>query len=220
VKILVTAGPACEPIDQVRHLTNHSTGALGSQLCRSLKDAGYEVMCLLGRGALVRPDSDIRCVDFTTNDSLLDLLKQEASSSPYTALFHAAALSDYHVARIEDSKGNPVQGLKIPSRSGNLCLHLEPATKVLAQLRGLFPQAKIIGWKYELEGNQASVIAKGSQQLLEARSDAVVLNGKAWGTGFGILKPDQSLEICADSTILCRNLARSISDSSGNRNLV
>ena len=51
VHCLVTAGPTFEPIDQVRRLTNFSTGRLGSELAACLAAAGHQVTLLLGEQA-------------------------------------------------------------------------------------------------------------------------------------------------------------------------
>jgi phosphopantothenate---cysteine ligase (CTP) len=161
VNVLVTVGPAYEPIDQVRRITNHSTGSLGSGLCHSFQESGYEVTCLLGCGSVIRPARTIRCLEFTTNESLLELLRKEASSHNYGAIFHVAALSDYRVSRVHDNSGSLLDRSKLSSREGSLTLHLEPSVKVLPELRKLFPKALIVGWKYELEGTREDVVAKG-----------------------------------------------------------
>ncbi|SVB07858.1 uncharacterized protein METZ01_LOCUS160712, partial [marine metagenome] len=49
---LVTAGPTIEPIDEVRRLTNHSTGRLGCSLADALSHAGHRVTLLLSEVAL------------------------------------------------------------------------------------------------------------------------------------------------------------------------
>ena len=41
---LVTCGPAFEPIDEVRRITNQSTGELGSLLSETLAGANFEVL--------------------------------------------------------------------------------------------------------------------------------------------------------------------------------
>ena len=51
MKVIVTCGPSYEPIDQVRRLTNFSTGELGVHLSNQLVRAGFEVFCLKGSGA-------------------------------------------------------------------------------------------------------------------------------------------------------------------------
>lgn len=205
MKILVTAGPSFEPIDEVRRITNHSTGTLGSGLCDFLCEAGYEVTCLLGSGATQRPQSFLPIQSFTTTESLKELL-ENASSENHAAVFHIAALSDYRVDRIEASSGEALTGTKLESRSGDIMLHLKPAVKLLPLLRSLFPQALLVGWKYELSGDRQDVITKGKRQLSEAQTDHVVLNGKAWGTGFGVLDKQHSLTSLPEPVSLYQHL--------------
>ena len=54
-RVIITAGPTSEPIDQVRRLTNHSTGSLGSQLAERCREEGYEVVMLRSRHCVVPP---------------------------------------------------------------------------------------------------------------------------------------------------------------------
>ena len=51
MKIIVTCGPSYEPIDEVRRITNFSTGQMGSRLARTLAAAGHEVTCYKGVAA-------------------------------------------------------------------------------------------------------------------------------------------------------------------------
>ena len=46
MKVIVTGGPSYERIDQVRRLTNFSTGEPGVHLSNELAHAGFEVLCL------------------------------------------------------------------------------------------------------------------------------------------------------------------------------
>src|SRR4051812_8335603 len=101
MRVIVTCGPSYEPIDEVRRLTNFSTGELGALLAEALARAGHETICFRGvaatwperpHGAEVRP--------FTTNDDLAAQLRMLGTDEPVGALFHTAALADYRVASI------------------------------------------------------------------------------------------------------------------------
>jgi hypothetical protein len=46
-----------------------------------------------------------------------------------------------------------------------------------------------VGWKYELAGSRQDALAKAWAQLQANQSDACVLNGRAYGTGFGFCTP-------------------------------
>jgi len=186
MRCLVTCGPSWEPIDRVRRLTNSSTGGLGLKLCAVLAGAGYEVVCLKGEAATAQGSVAGELIPFSTNEDLL--AKLTAQRGRVDAVFHAAALCDYRVKTIHAEHGDAVLGAqKIPTRSGNLTLELEPTIKVLPQLRGLFPKAKIVGWKYELDGTGDDVIDRAMRQLAECGTDACVVNGAAWGDGFGFV---------------------------------
>ena len=186
LNVIVTCGPSLEPIDEVRRITNFSTGELGVGLSRALAAAGFDVLCLKGSGA-THPDPGPPCrvQTFDTNDDLLARLEVAARRGRVAAVFHAAALCDYRVARIRNDAGRRVRAAKIASRAGGLTLELEPATKVIHALRPLFPRSLIVGWKYELSGTRAAALAKARRQLAENHTDACVVNGRAFGPGFG-----------------------------------
>ncbi len=191
MRCLVTCGPSWEPIDRVRRLTNFSTGRLGLLLSAALADAGHEVLCLKGEAATAHGTVPGEILPFSTNDDLLAKLQAQAGRAG--AIFHAAALCDYRVKSIHAEHGDAVLGAaKIPTRSGNLKLELEPTVKVLPQLRALFPAAKIVGWKYELDGTGDDVIDRALRQIAECATDACVVNGAAWGDGFGFVVPGKA----------------------------
>jgi hypothetical protein len=60
---------------------------------------------------------------------------------------------------------------------------------VIAQTRRLFPKSWLVGWKYELAGTREEALAKARRQIYEACVDACIVNGKAYGNGFGIVEP-------------------------------
>jgi phosphopantothenoylcysteine decarboxylase/phosphopantothenate--cysteine ligase len=191
MKVIVTAGPGYEPIDAVRRLTNFSTGELGVLLANQLAKCGFEVFCLRGVAA-THPGSLVNCrhQPFSTNNDLLSQLVDLSRAHEIAAVFHAAALADFKVKQIEDSQGERCDTTsKIDSRSGALTLHLEPAPKVIGELRTLFPDATLVGWKYELNGNRQDALARAWRQIESNRTNATVLNGKAWGKGFGLCVP-------------------------------
>jgi phosphopantothenoylcysteine synthetase/decarboxylase len=189
MRAIVTSGPSYEPVDRVRRLTNFSTGALGTQLSEALAAAGFEVICLRGSMATHRPASPpVRVIPFGTNDDLLARLEELANAGGAAAIFHLAALCDYKVGAVRDAEGAAVSASKLSSRAGGIRIELEPAVKVISQLRGFFPSSIIVGWKYELDGTREEAIEKGRRQLAENGSDACVVNGHAYGGGFGFLQ--------------------------------
>ena len=106
MKVIVTCGPSYEPIDEVRRITNFSTGELGILLANRLTRAGFDVLCFKGVGATcpLRVEG-ARTVDFTTNENLRAEFEAVESRGEVLAVFHAAALSDYRVKSVRSSSG-------------------------------------------------------------------------------------------------------------------
>jgi phosphopantothenate---cysteine ligase (CTP) len=181
MRIVITGGPSSEPIDRVRVITNQSTGELAVKLAQRLAVAGHSIELFLGQGAIFRSES---AKYFRTNDDLARLLRGVVERHQVNALFHAAALSDFGVEKLAIPGGQPGAG-KISSDAEYVQLRLVPKPKLILQLRDLFPNAYIVGWKFELDGEPESVVLKGVQQIRRNRTDACVVNGEAFGPGFG-----------------------------------
>lgn len=208
MRVIVTCGPAFEPIDEVRRITNFSTGELGVMLADRLAGAGFDVVCL--RGILSTCQADpvrAELETFTTNDDLEAKLAAAAASCRVGAVFHAAALCDYRVRHIQTVGQSSREKGKISSRHGSIMLTLEPATKVISKMRGWFPRALLVGWKYELEGDIETTLGKAERQLLENGTDACVTNGRAFGRDFGFCRLGKPVRHLANKRDLCHYLS-------------
>lgn len=188
---IVTAGPTCEPLDEVRRLTNFSTGRLGGELAAFLSNRGHRVTLLLGaQSTWAGPPQAARVEVFTTTADLRGWL-QALGSAAVQAVFHAAAVSDFRFSRAwqyaPDGSLTEVQSPKFSSRAGPLLVELQPTEKIIVGLRDWFPLACLVGWKYELEGGRDQALAAARRQIQESRTNACVVNGRAYGEGFGLL---------------------------------
>ena len=209
MKALVTCGPSYEPIDDVRRMTNFSTGELGVRLANELTEAGIETICLRGEQATWPGDCRAaKTIPFSTNDDLLAKLRACAEADLVDAVFHAAALCDYRVSEIRDERGESVAGAKIPTGGGALKMTLTPTAKVIAELRSIFPKGVLVGWKYELEGDRADALKKAFAQIETNHTTACVVNGAAYGSDFGLCEPPDSVAGFSDKGALCAGLVK------------
>lgn len=197
MKCVVTAGPTFEKLDQARRLTNFSTGKLGTELANFLTARGHDVTLLLGEQSTFcgeRNASSI--VRFSTTADLAAKLQSLAKQNS-TAVFHAAAVSDFMFGKVWSRSASgelsEVTSGKFSTRDGTLLAELVPTPKIIASLRDWFPTAQIVGWKYEVEGDRASVLKAAQEQIRTSRTDACVANGPAYGRNFGLLKADGKL---------------------------
>jgi phosphopantothenate---cysteine ligase (CTP) len=181
MNVVITGGPSSEPIDDVRLITNRSTGELGVILAQAFRQSGHEVSLFLGRLSQFRlPEAAY----FDRNEDLQRMLGEMNESKSVDVVLHAAALADFQVVAVR--AGNIDVGLKkIGSENETLSVDLAPKPKVIANLRDLFPNALIVGWKLELEGSRDDLIGEAMRQVKKNRTDACVINGRAFGDGFG-----------------------------------
>jgi phosphopantothenoylcysteine decarboxylase/phosphopantothenate--cysteine ligase len=188
---IVTAGPTFEPLDQVRRLTNFSTGRLGTELAIYLARRGHQVTLMLSEQAVYRGGvKEVEVVPFTSTASLRAAFV-DASALKVNAVFHAAAVCDFTFGKAwrRDEQGGlqPMQGGKLSTRAGTLLVELNPTPKLIAEFREWFPDSWVLGWKYEVDGTRGDVIAAAQQQILDYRTSGCIANGPAYGAGFGLV---------------------------------
>src|ERR1043165_4578125 len=188
MRFVVTAGPTYEPLDNVRRLTNFSTGRLGTELARFLERHGHEVTLLLGEQATYRDGAKAEI--FTTTIDLQNRLRTLANQT-VNAVFHAAAVSDFGFGKVwsRSPQGDlkEIKSGKFSTREGTLVAELLPTPKIISELRKWYPKTRLVGWKFEVDGTRDDVIREAEKQLAVCSTDACVANGPAYGEGFGLV---------------------------------
>jgi phosphopantothenoylcysteine decarboxylase/phosphopantothenate--cysteine ligase len=215
---VVTAGPTYEPLDEVRRLTNFSTGRLGSELASFLVARGHKTTLLLGELATYHGESQVQRIQtFSTTADLQEQLRA-LSSQFVDAIFQAAAVSDFAFGKVyvRSAKGDltEIKSGKIATEKGTLLAELAPTQKVLPQLRSWFPKARLIGWKYEVDGDRARIIKLAEKQIADSFTDACVANGLAYGKGFGLVQRGGECLHLKDTPALFEALAKFIKTQS------
>lgn len=146
-RLLISAGPTHEPIDDVRYIANRSSGRLGIELAETAATDGWDVTLLLGPTSIEpRHSTATAChvtaptdttpvagrfhvIRFRTTEDLQSLLR--AHSQKADVLVMAAAVADYRPKTgIEGQAGAPS---KIRRSDKNLILELEPTPDLLAE---------------------------------------------------------------------------------------
>jgi phosphopantothenoylcysteine synthetase/decarboxylase len=212
MRCIVTAGPTYEPLDAVRRLTNFSSGRLGAELANYLAGRGHEVILLIGEQAAWGGDTfAAQSFKFTTTTDLRDRL-QALGGRSVNAVFHAAAVSDFAFGKVwcrsAEGRLSEIRSGKISTRKGALLAELVPTPKIISALRQWFPQASLVGWKYEVDGSRAKAIKLARMQIAECLTDGCVANGPAYGKGFGLVIPRGETKHFAGKPALFKALAR------------
>lgn len=112
MRILITAGPTREPIDDVRFISNRSSGQMGFALSEAASAAGHDVTLLLGPVLLPPSVADqTSVVRFNTTADLEALLVEHFPKCD--VLIKAAAVADYRPSELIKGKTPRGEGLKI-----------------------------------------------------------------------------------------------------------
>jgi phosphopantothenoylcysteine decarboxylase/phosphopantothenate--cysteine ligase len=151
-KILIIGGATAEPIDDIRVLTNRSSGKTAVALCINAFERGADVELWYGYAQEAVP-SYIPAKRFETVNDLLELMKNKGLKQVDSVIV-CAAIANYTPKK---QKG------KIPSGKETLAIDCFQAPVVLETLRSQIPHTKIIAFKTE---EKKQNVARRTQQLM------------------------------------------------------
>jgi phosphopantothenoylcysteine decarboxylase/phosphopantothenate--cysteine ligase len=137
-KILITSGPTHEPIDDVRFITNRSSGKMGVALAKAALLMGAEVTMIAGPQE-ARIPLHLTVIKVKTALEMLEAMKGQAPQHDW--IIGAAAVADY---RLE----NPSPG-KLRRSESSLQINLVPNPDIIAEAARLAPNSKVIGFAAE-----------------------------------------------------------------------
>lgn len=157
VRIVVTAGGTREPIDDVRFITNNSSGKMGVAVAEECFLRGAHVLLLRARSS-VQPRYSISEKTFETADELEKHLDKER----FDVCIHTAAVSDFSVTK---TKG------KLQSNK-KYSLVLTPRQKILDRIKKKNPKAFLVGFKAEVGLTDEQLI----EEAKKLPADMVVAN--------------------------------------------
>lgn len=167
-KFLITAGPTWVAIDQVRVLSNVSTGQMGVFLAQRAQLLGAQVDLLIGPVGKIEICSKIKMSRFCYFEELDALMKKKLLSRHYDVVIHAAAVSDYLVLRKHAGK--------IDSSLHRVHLEFKRAPKLIDQVKRLNPKALLVMFKLETGVRDSVLLKRALQGMRRARADLVVAN--------------------------------------------
>lgn len=165
-RILITCGPTWVAIDDMRVISNRSTGEMGHVLAKALQSARAKVTLLEGPVTHSLDPKGIKVLKFSFFDELDLLLKKELPNK-YDCVIHAAAVSDFKPRRSFSKK------VKSTSR---LSLELVPTPKLINRIKAVAPRTFLVGFKLESDFNSASAVRETRDLFSEAKCDVVVAN--------------------------------------------
>lgn len=161
MKVLVTAGPTREYIDDVRYISNPSSGKMGFACAVAAARAGHDVTLVTGPVALPDPPGlkTVRVV--SADDMYRAVMKAYAKAE---AVVMTAAVGDYKPARKFDGK--------LKKSSATLTLTLVRTRDILKALGARKGKRILIGFALEVKDAVHQAMLKYKKKKL----DYIVLN--------------------------------------------
>lgn len=188
MKILVTSGGTRERIDEVRLITNISTGRLGADIAQhllaELRRSGSggrpaEVHYLHSESAVV-PNVAGRetacCLHRHVANSTAEVYEAMEHLVPrMDAVIHAMAVSDF---TFEPSDPEKLSSHDAEGFVENLRARIRPSPKIIAEVRRWNPDVVLVGFKFEVGRTTRELIEVGMASLERNGADLVLCNDK------------------------------------------
>jgi phosphopantothenate-cysteine ligase len=167
MKVLITAGGTSEKIDEVRVMSNISTGRLGSLIADEFIRKDVSVTYVCGKTAILPSEpGKTNIIKIDSVNELIETITELFSHTKYDAVIHAMAVSDYRPVQTDEKK--------ISSDMDKLVIVMEKTPKVISMLKELQPEIVLVGFKL-LVGVKEEELLRVSKKLLSKNDCDYVL---------------------------------------------
>ncbi len=156
-KIIVTSGPTSEPIDDVKVITNKSTGKQGKSIAIELLSRGYEVVYL--HSEIISPIPGATNYSFENSKDLFDLMCDEAENTKY--IFMVSAVSDFTIEKVNG---------KISRNNGNLNIEFKQNFDLIKKFKSKYPNIISIAFSAQIDD------IENFDKLISKNADYLVIN--------------------------------------------
>lgn len=198
-KIIITAGGTSEKIDNVRKITNSSSGKLGMTIANHLLKENDDLIIyyVCSKNSLRPLDKRIKVIEIDDTISLKNKIENLLLNEKIDYFIHSMAVSDYmtdYVTTIERIKASIkntsnleeafsnieiINGNKISSYEDNLVIVLKQTPKIISIIKDLSPQTYLVGFKL-LDGVSKEELISVAKKLRDKnKCDLVVANDLA-----------------------------------------
>jgi len=204
MNIIITAGGTEEKIDEVRKITNMSTGALGAVIAEEIlsmwdkenwQDLSNEnVIFYICNKKSVKPQypahmkNHIKIIETTDTNSVQEAIQGIPSKENISMFIHSMAISDYRVRgaykQVIYGDGFPAVSNMIPidtsskmkSDNDEIFLKLVKTPKIIDGIKNLFQNASLISFKLMNDVTKEDLIQTARNQAKRTGSDVVIAN--------------------------------------------
>ena len=176
LNILITSGPTRGYIDDVRYISNKSSGRLGAAIATEALKRGADVTMAYGTGSIIpnitcigkETGNRLTLIEIETLQDLSKLFVEGLQGKVFDAVVHAMAVLDYIPEQ-------PVEG-KVSSHSNEITVRFIKTPKIIKLIKVLWPGSLLISFKLEAGIPHDELMKRAYASLLENKADFVVAN--------------------------------------------
>ena len=195
-KFIITAGGTSEKIDNVRKITNSSSGKLGMIIAEEVIEENED--CLIyyvcSKDSFRPTHERVKVIEIEGTVDLRNKIEYLLITEDIDYCIHSMAVSDYmtdyvtSLERIKESVKNNddldeafsnieiINGSKISSYEDNLVIVLKPTPKIISIIKDLSPSTYLVGFKL-LDGVSKEELIDVAKKLRDKnKCDLVVAN--------------------------------------------
>jgi len=197
MKIVITAGGTSERIDDVRTITNSSTGSLGFAIGNAFiaEEKVGKIYYLHGKRAVWPEHEKIEPIEIGGVMDLKENITRVLTEDKIDAVIHAMAVSDYMVHQVttldklmgteDPAHAQDLTGNKISSDIDDLIIHMKRSPKVISCIKDVSPESILVGFKLLSGVPHEELIDVGYRLLQKNNCDFVMANDlREIGNGF------------------------------------
>lgn len=195
MRILITAGGTAEKIDDVRSITNHSSGRLGQTIAEKFPKE-VEIDYITTKQALQPKGDNIKIYLIESTTDLAKKMTELLEKNPYQAVIHSMAVSDFTpessvtMETLEETiSKNPTDlanalkvaadsrtEKKISSNTDHLVIILKQNPKVISIVKKIQPETILVGFKLLVDVPMIELLNVAKASLEKNQADFVLAN--------------------------------------------
>ena len=188
-KVLISAGATFEKIDEIRGLTNRSSGKMGVEIAKEAYIRGADVTLVKGKMSADVP-TIFNIIEVESFEEMRNTVLEKVKT--HDIFISAAAVSDF-IPKVE-KKENKI------SSGEDLTLKLENVPKIINEVKKINPKIFLVGFKAEYNLSREKLIKAAFKKVKDYKIDLMVANDVAVeGSGFG---EDKNQVILIDDGII------------------
>lgn len=184
MKVVITAGGTSEKIDNVRKITNSSTGKLGlciaNEFLKTVEEVEITYIC--SKETFCPNDDRVKIKRIIGVDDLEREVRNVLENNDIDVFIHSMAVSDYkvdYVSTLEKLKNNEeftMTDNKISSSLSDLVIVLKPTKKIISIIKDISPNTYLVGFKLLDNVTKDKIIEVATNLMIKNKCNLIVAN--------------------------------------------